>query len=64
MTRRQFIFLFLVLLAAAPLVWLNVDPNAGDKLLRWTNNTPQRSALTAALEPVAQFRRAVVVNAL
>gem|GEM_PF-2379105 len=53
-TRRQLVFFGLFLLAAAPLVWLNVDPHAGDRLLRWTSNTPQRTVLTGALQPYAQ----------
>jgi hypothetical protein len=48
-TKRQFVFLVLFLLAAAPLVWLNVDAKAGEKLLRWTSDTPQRATANAAM---------------
>jgi hypothetical protein len=53
-TRRQFVFLVLFLMSAAPLVWLNVDPHAGDRLLRWTSNTPQRAVMANATQPIAK----------
>jgi hypothetical protein len=51
-TRRQLVFFVFFLLAAAPLVWLNIDPHAGDRLLRWTSSTPQRTALVINHQPV------------
>ncbi len=36
MTRRTMILFFLALLAASPLVWMSVDPNAGNTLLSLT----------------------------
>jgi hypothetical protein len=53
MTRRTLILFFLALVAASPLVWMSVDPNAGNKLLALTggaktqvymNNSPPLSA--------------------
>jgi hypothetical protein len=52
MTLRMMILFFFAILAAAPLVWMSVDPNAGNKLLALTsgskaplalNNQPQTS---------------------
>ena len=54
MKRRQYVFLVLFLMAAAPLVWLNVDPHAGDRLLRWTSNTPQRAVIANSTKPIAK----------
>ena len=33
-TRRTIVFGMALLLAAAPLIWFDLDPRAGDKLLR------------------------------
>lgn len=32
-----------IALTAAPLFWFDLDPNAGDKLLRWTTKQPAHS---------------------
>jgi hypothetical protein len=37
MTLRMMILFLLALLAAAPLAWMSIDPNAGNKLLAWTS---------------------------
>ena len=37
MTRRTMILFFLALLAASPLIWMSVDPNAGNTLLSFTS---------------------------
>jgi hypothetical protein len=42
MTRRQIILFVLAALAALPLLWLNIDPDAGQKLLQWTSASGQR----------------------
>ncbi len=44
-TRRQFVFGSLVVIAAMPLVWLTADQNAGDKLLRWTTSASNKTSL-------------------
>ena len=31
-------------LAAAPLFWFDMDPKAGEKLLRWSGNKPSYSS--------------------
>jgi hypothetical protein len=36
-TRRTIALGLALLIAAAPLVWFDLDPKAGDKLLRMTN---------------------------
>lgn len=51
--KRQIFFGGLVVMAAMPLVWLSVDDDAGDKLLRWTGNAGTRS-LTRASQPLLQ----------
>jgi hypothetical protein len=33
------VFAMGLVLAAAPLLWLDLDPNAGDKLLKWTSKS-------------------------
>ncbi len=44
-TRRQVIFGFALVLAAAPLVWLTTDASAGDKLLRWTSSASNKTSM-------------------
>lgn len=34
-------FTMALLLAAAPLLWFDLDPNAGEKMLRWSGNKSQ-----------------------
>jgi len=34
MTKRLFVLLLCMLLAAAPLAWMTVSPNSGDQLLQ------------------------------
>ena len=36
-TRRMIVFGMALVLAAAPLFWFDLDPKAGDKLLRLTS---------------------------
>lgn len=38
-TRRMIAFGMALLIAAAPLLWFDLDPRAGDKLLRLTAKT-------------------------
>jgi len=38
--RKMIAFGLALALAAAPLFWLNLDPAAGEKLLRWTSRQP------------------------
>lgn len=38
MTRRTMFLFFLALLAASPLMWMSVDPNAGNTLLLLTSD--------------------------
>jgi hypothetical protein len=42
--RRMFTLAMGLVLSAAPLLWLDLDPTAGDKLLRWTSKQPVYSA--------------------
>ena len=44
-TRRIVAFGFAIALAAAPLCWFSLDPNAGDKMLRMSSKSPQHSML-------------------
>ena len=44
-TRRIVAFGFAIALAASPLFWFSLDPNAGDKMLRMTSKHPQHSML-------------------
>lgn len=39
MTRRTMFLFFLALLAASPLMWMSVDPNAGNTLLSLTSDS-------------------------
>ncbi len=43
-TQRNCIFGFLLVLAAMPLIWLNADQHAGEKLLRWKASAAQKSS--------------------
>ncbi|MBL8524762.1 MAG: hypothetical protein JNN20_13810 [Betaproteobacteria bacterium] len=42
--RRMFTLAMGLVLSAAPLLWLDLDPAAGEKLLRWTSKQPTYSA--------------------
>jgi hypothetical protein len=50
--RRISFFAFGLMLAAAPLLWMDLDPRAGEKLLRWTGNGPQQVASLNAIQPL------------
>ena len=39
-TRRMIVFGLALALAAMPLFWFDLDPKAGEKLLRWTSKSP------------------------
>lgn len=47
--RRMAVLILGLIIAAAPLLWFDMDPNAGDKLLRWTSKSPTSSAYSAQL---------------
>lgn len=40
--RRISLFAFGMMLAAAPLLWMDLDPRAGEKLLRWSQGMPSQ----------------------
>ena len=42
--RRMSVLALGLILAAAPLFWFDMDPAAGEKLLRWTNKNPAYSS--------------------
>lgn len=44
MTQRTMILFLLAVLAASPLMWMSVDPNAGNTLLSLTNRSKGQSA--------------------
>ena len=46
MTLRMMILFFFAILAAAPLVWMSLDPNAGNKLLALTSGSKAPLALS------------------
>jgi hypothetical protein len=56
MTLRMMILFFLAILAAAPLVWMSVDPNAGNKLLALTSGSKVPLALSNQPQPAAPKR--------
>ena len=45
MTRRTMVLFFLALLAASPLLWMSVDPNAGNTLLALTSGSKSPASL-------------------
>ena len=52
MTRRTMFLFFLALLAAAPLVWMSVDPNAGNTLVALTDGAKaQVSVAKSSISP-------------
>lgn len=48
-TRRMAVFVVGLILAATPLTWFSIDPNAGNTLLKWTSKSPANSSLAANL---------------
>jgi hypothetical protein len=38
-----------LILAATPLTWFSIDPNAGNTLLKWTSKSPANSSLATNL---------------
>jgi hypothetical protein len=44
LTKRHIALAAAAALAAVPLIWLNLDPNAGDKLLRWFSKASAKAA--------------------
>jgi hypothetical protein len=51
--RRISLLAFGLMLAAAPLLWMDLDPRAGEKLLRWSNGNPtQQLASLSASQPL------------
>ena len=42
--RRMSLLALGLILAAATLLWFDMDPAAGEKLLRWTNKNPAYSS--------------------
>ena len=51
MTRRTMILFFLALLAASPLVWMSVDPNAGTILLALTGGAKAHVSIVSQPMP-------------
>lgn len=56
MTRRTMMLFFLAVLAASPLMWMSIDPNAGNTLLSLTSGSKARTTFVSALPLIAPVR--------
>jgi hypothetical protein len=54
---RSLLFAFGLAIAAAPLVWMGVDPLAGEKLLRWTAQSPGKPMASTSTPTPSRAQR-------